>query len=72
MHWDSRGHGSAALFMGEGAMSSYSNWLKLNTRSSTETEIVAVDRYMSEVLWTMYFLREQGFPVKIVKVAQDN
>ena len=72
VHWDSRGHGGAALFMGEGAMSSYSNRLKLNTRSSTESEIVAVDRYMPEVLWTMYFLQEQGFPVKISKVAQDN
>ena len=58
--------------MGRGAMTSYSNRLRVNTRSSTKTEIVAVNRYMPEVLWTMHFLRAQGFPVEISKVAQDN
>ena len=58
--------------MGTGAMASYSNKIKVNTRASTETEVVAVDRYMPEVLWTMYFLREQGFPVRLSKIAQDN
>ena len=72
VHWDSKGHGGAALMMGKGAMASYSNRLKVNTRSSTESELVAVDRYMPEVLWTMYFLREQGYPVVLSKVAQDN
>ena len=72
VHWDSRGHGGAALMMGTGAMASYSNKIKVNTRASTETEVVAVDRYMPEVLWTMYFLREQGFPVRLSKIAQDN
>ena len=27
---------------------------------------------MPEVLWTMHFLRAQGFPVEISKVAQKN
>ena len=72
VHWDSRGHGGAALMMGKGAMTSYSNRLRMNTRSSTETEMVTVDRYMPEVLWTMYFLREQGFPVEVSRIAQDN
>jgi hypothetical protein len=65
VHWDSRGHGGATLMMGEGAMASYSNRLRVNTRSSTETEVVTVDRYMPEILWTMNFLREQGFPVEL-------
>ena len=58
--------------MGVGALSSYSNRLRCNTRSSTETEVTTVDRYMPEVLWTMYFLRAQGFPVKMSRIAQDN
>ena len=53
-------------------MASYSNKIKVNTRASTETEVVAVDRYMPKVLWTMYFLREQGYPVRLSKIAQDN
>ena len=72
VHWDSRGHGGATLMMGEGAMASYSNRLRVNTRSSTETEVVTVDRYMPEILWTMNFLREQGFPVELSRIAQDN
>ena len=72
VHWDSKGHGGAALMMVRGAMASYSNRVRINTRSSTETELVTVDRYMPEVLWTMYFLREQGYPVVLSKVAQDN
>ena len=72
VHWDSRGHGGAVLMMGKGAMASYSNQIKVNTRSSTETEVVAVARYMPEVLWTMYFLRDQGYPVCLSKIVQDN
>ncbi len=72
VHWDSRGHGGATLMMGRGAMASYSNRLRMNTRSSTETEVVTVDRYMPEILWTMSFLREQGFPVELSRIAQDN
>ena len=72
VHWDSRGHGGAALMMGKGAMVSYSNRIEVNTRSSFKTEVVAVDRYMPEVLWTMYFLREEGYSVHLSKIAQDN
>ena len=53
VHWNSKGHGGDALMMGRGAMASYSNRVHVNTRSSTETELVTVDRYMTEVLWTV-------------------
>ena len=69
VHWDSKGHGGATLMMGRGAMTSYSNRVRINTRSSTETELVTVDRYMPEVLWKMYFLREQGYRVAVSKIA---
>ena len=72
VHWDRKGHGGTALMMVNGAMSSYLNRIKVNTHSSSETEAVAIDRYMSEVLWTMYFLREQGYPIRLLKIAQDN
>ena len=72
VHCDSKGHGGAALMMGRGAMASYSNRIRINTRSSAESELVTVDRYMPEVLWTMYFLREQGYPVRQSRIAQDN
>ena len=34
VHWDCKGHGGAMFTMGKGATSSYSQKVKLNTRSS--------------------------------------
>ena len=56
-HWDCKGHGGAMLELGYGAISSYSRSIKVNTRSSTEIEIVSVDAYMPEILWSLYFIQ---------------
>ncbi len=34
---------------------------KLNTKSSTESELVGVDDMMLIIIWTRYFLLEQGY-----------
>ena len=44
---------------------------KINTRSSTETELVATDDMLPQVLWTKYFLDEQGVKAQHA-VYQDN
>jgi hypothetical protein len=44
----------------------------MNTRSSTEAELVGVDDMMAKVLWTQYFLKAQGYDVGPAVVAQDN
>jgi hypothetical protein len=38
VHWDCKGHGGAVFKLDKGATNSYSRKVKLNTRSSTETE----------------------------------
>ena len=60
------------VVMGWGAISSYFRKIKVNTRSSTETELVLVDAYMPEVLWSLYFIQAQGYRVKYAEVHQDN
>ena len=45
---------------------------KLNTRSSTEAELVGVDDMMGKVLWTQLFLKAQGYNVGPATIAQDN
>ena len=45
---------------------------KLNTRSSTEAELVGVNDVMSIVLWTRLFLEAQGFEVSDNILFQDN
>ena len=60
------------FMMGKGATSSYSQKVKLNTRSSTETELVTADMYMPEMLWTLYFIQSQGYGAECVGLYQDN
>jgi hypothetical protein len=72
IHWDCRGHGGAMFTMEKGAVLSYSRKLKLNNRSSTETELVAANMYMPEMLWTLYFIQSQGYAAECVGLYQDN
>ena len=60
------------MVMGCGAISSYSQKIKVNTRSSTETELVSVDAYMPEVLWYLYFIQAQVYGVKYSEIHQYN
>ena len=45
---------------------------KLNTRRSTETELVDADDFMPEICWTQYFLKAQGYRVLDKVLFQDN
>ena len=72
VHPDMRGHTGGALTMGKGAILSTSTRQKLNTKSSTESELVGVDDMMSQMLWTRYFVQAQGFTVDECLVYQDN
>jgi hypothetical protein len=42
--------------IGKGAVMSYSRTMKMNTRSSTEMELVGADMFMPEMLWSIYFI----------------
>ena len=68
-HWDCKGHGGAMFTMGKGATSSYLQKVKLNTRSSTETELVVSDMYMPEMLWLLHFIEAQGYNVECVGIS---
>ncbi len=57
--------------MGRGFLISVSTKQKLNTRSSTESELVGVDD-MTIILWTRYFLLSQGYGVVKNLLLQDN
>ena len=58
--------------MGRGFPISGSTKQKLNTRSSTESEVVAVDDFMPGILWTRNFLESQGYGVNENIIFQDN
>jgi hypothetical protein len=60
------------MTLGKGAVMSSSRKQKINTCSSTESEIVGVDDALSSILWSLYFLQEQGYGTTHALVYQDN
>ena len=58
--------------MGRGYPITHSGKQKLNTRSSTESEVVGVDDLMPAILWTRLFLEAQGCGVTENVINQDN
>jgi hypothetical protein len=71
-HPDLRGHTGGGLSMGTGFPIVTSTKQKLNTRSSTESELVSVDDCMPAICWTRYFLEAQGYGVAENILYQDN
>jgi hypothetical protein len=67
-----RGHSGGGLSLGGGFPIVSSTKQKLNTRSSTETEIVGADDFMPAICWTRYFMKAQGYGVKDNVLFQDN
>lgn len=58
--------------MGRGAVMSGSNKQKINTKNSTEAELVGVDDFMGRILSVRYFIEQQGYNVGPTTVYQDN
>jgi len=72
VHPDCRSHTGATVSFGTGAPISISTKQKINTRSSTESELVGVNDVMSPILWVRLFIEAQGFDVTDNVVFQDN
>ena len=72
VHPDFKSHTGAIMSMGTGAFQSISKKQKLNTRSSTEAELVGMDDAATMMLWTVLFLEAQGYAVEKNILYQDN
>ena len=72
VHPNMRSHTGGGLSMGRGFPIVSSTKQRLNTRSSTEAEVVGVDDCMPAVLWTRYFMEAQGYGIQENIVFQDN
>jgi hypothetical protein len=67
VHWDCKSHTGGAMSLGKGCPINMSRKQHINTRSSTEAELVGVNDNMTMVLWVKLFLEAQG-----IKVTTDN
>ncbi len=71
IHPDCKCHTGATLTFGSGVLASVSTKQKVNSRSSTEAELVAVDNVITKVLWTKLFVKAQG-QVQANVIYRDN
>jgi hypothetical protein len=71
-HFDMRGHTGGMASHGKGALMPTPTRQKLNTRSSTETELVVADDLMPQIMWTNYFMAAQGYGLTQTILYQDN
>jgi hypothetical protein len=72
VHPNMHGHTGGGLTLGRGFPILVSRKQKLNTRSSTESELVGVDDMMPIICWTCYFLLSQGYRIMENLLLQDN
>jgi hypothetical protein len=68
---DMMSHTGGVMSMGLGVANSSSQKQKLNTKRSTEAELVGVADILPQVLWTRYFLEAQGYGTNSI-LHQDN
>ena len=72
VHKDMKSHTGATMSLGSGTICSISTKQKVNTRSSTEAELIGFDDVVSKILWSKLFIEAQGFQVKANIVYRDN
>ena len=65
-------HTGGLVTMGTGG--TYFQYIKkkLNTKSSTEAKLVGVENILTQVIWTRYFLKDQGYDIHDNFIYQDN
>jgi hypothetical protein len=70
-HMDMKGQSGAVLSTGQCSVLFRSCKQKTNTRSSTETELIAVDDVLPTVQWAKRFMAEQGYDLP-TEIKEDN
>jgi len=66
-----KGQSGAVLVTGDCTVLFRSNKQKINTQSSTETELIVVDDALPTIQWTKNFMLEQGYDLE-TEIMEDN
>jgi hypothetical protein len=72
VHPNMRSHSGGTISFGHGVVHSKSSKQKLNTKSSTEAEVVGVSEYLPYNIWILHFLNHQGYKIRNNVLYQDN
>ena len=60
------------MTMGTGGAYVQSRKKNQNTKSSTDSKLVGVDDVLTQIIWTRYFLKEQGCMIHDNVIYQDS
>jgi hypothetical protein len=72
VHPDFKSHTGGTMTFGQGSVISVSRKQKINTKSSTTSELVGADDVSTLSLWTKLFMEAQGYPIEKNIMYQDN
>jgi Reverse transcriptase (RNA-dependent DNA polymerase) len=64
VHPDMKSHTGGVISLGIGGIACKSTKQKLNTKSSTEAELVGASDYLPNTLWVKMFLEAQGYTIE--------
>ena len=72
VHKDMRSQTGGVMSFGRGGFLSRASKQKINTKSSTEAELVGASDYLSNTIWAQNFMAAQGYPISRSFFEQDN
>jgi hypothetical protein len=72
VHPDMKSHTGGVMSLGIGGLACKSTKQKLNTKSSTEAELVGASDYLPNTIWVKLFLEAQGYTIAENFLEQDN
>ena len=72
VHPDMKSHTGGVMSFGRGGLICKSSKQKLNTKSSTEAEVVGASDYLPNTMWVQMFLEAQGYVMTESVLEQDN
>jgi hypothetical protein len=68
LHMDMHSRTGGAIMMEKGILYSKSSKQKLNTKSSTEAEVVGASDFLPQTIWTRNFIKAQGYKVEAITI----
>jgi hypothetical protein len=72
VHPDMRSHTGGVISFGRGGLICKSKKQSINTKSSTEAELVGASDYLPHTLYVKMFMEAQGYPIRCATFHQDN
>ena len=72
IHHDMRSHTGGVISFGRGGIICKSKKQNINTKSSTEAELIGASDYLPHTLYVKMFMEAQGYPITKATFYQDN